>query len=615
MELWADIFDASGNRLGPGYIKTLLSAKVTRVLDGAGSINFRVPLTDERAIALCVNGNRAHLFTHWNGVTREIGRGIIHRVNVTETAANRTLIVSGPDDMYEVSQRNTFLGRQFDNVAIGTIATTLTGLVSGWSITSDGGLPNLSIRFDGQNILQALLKIAEQQGLHLRPGATAKTLELGAFGTPTTVKAYGPAPGHPQIAFNDDILLVDSIKIVHQSEGIVNWILPLGAGEGEAAITLEHSTRSSPYPIQDFIGPDGRTQYAITTGDPDITERIMKFDNIAPISNANTDLVAAANALYDAAAAELDRISLTHTIYQIRTLKPASTIRTGDKLRLIYKGIVEASQRGLSKGPKLTYIDVDTDLWILKATESIDNSGVARLVLKVSTVDMHQKSMEKVLVGAIEALRIRETRVQPYYSKSNFPLIRQADSSLDAEIPIKITNATMSLERCILRFTSRPLRATSRTALGSPHGHVFAAADSIYGGSYTTRNFRARDPITGELHFFQLPVGSNTSGTESLQSLNESPDHTHALNFGVADDIETPKTIRIAINGIDYTSVLGGPWDIGGGGVSVELNITDQINAAPTLQANHLVKLSCDSGQGEFEVTVELYEVIQTIAP
>ncbi len=99
-----------------------------------------------------------------------------------------------------------------------------------------------------------------------------------------------------------------------------------------------------------------------------------------------------------------------------------------------------------------------------------------------------------------------------------------------------------------------------------------------------------------------------------VYTYDASGDHAHDMNYGINDDTEYPDTLRVSINGTDRTTALGGPWGGGGSAVDVTLDVTDYINAAATLQQEHTVQFSCDGGQGEVEVLVELYEVIQTIA-
>ena len=66
MQIWLEIFDAVGNRIGPGTVQ-LLTASVERRLDGIGSIGFAVPSTDQRVVEHLTNERRVIIFTDVQG--------------------------------------------------------------------------------------------------------------------------------------------------------------------------------------------------------------------------------------------------------------------------------------------------------------------------------------------------------------------------------------------------------------------------------------------------------------------------------------------------------------------------------------------------------------------
>ena len=91
------------------------------------------------------------------------------------------------------------------------------------------------------------------------------------------------------------------------------------------------------------------------------------------------------------------------------------------------------------------------------------------------------------------------------------------------------------------------------------------------------------------------------------------PTHNHGLIYGIYDDTAHPTTVKIRINGTNYTTALGGPWAAGGGALSITLDITEQINAAATFQQLHEVEIFCTSGQGEIEATIDIISEIQLL--
>ncbi len=614
--LWVDVYDAGGNRLGDGPVTSVVSASVKRVLDGAGSISVVFPATDQRALDLLQNERHIRIFVEHDSTTRELGRGVIRQLRLDVRESNMRLRATGPDELDALSRKSVLLGRKYDNQGISTIVNNLLTLVSGWTATVDGGLGNLSTRFDGSNVLKALLTVVEQQGLHLRAGTSSNSIEVGAFGADSGLLVYGPLERvTSELSARDDMLLIETLSQTNKSAGVVNWIVPLGAGNGEAALTLEHSTRTAPYAIQSMTGPDGRTLYYLSdsasiAGYGQI-ERILVFKDIAPVENNATDVELAANALYDAAAAKLERISQLQETYKFACRKPRQTIRPGDKIAVRYKGVIERD------GQPLTYADVDDDFWVLAVRERVGLDGI-RLSLEVCTVDQHALDAAKIIVGALDALQVRDVAVQPYYSKSGFTYVRQLDDTHTATVPIKITDATMFLQRALVRVKTRPFRAlASGASSGGAHRHqmwdsgavVSPAAPKDVG--YVCLDADAPGG-NGTVHYWRQSGSASTPS--ELWTFGSSDTHSHTLTYGINDDTEYPDTLRVSINGVDRTSALGGPWGSGGSAVDVTLDVTDYINAAATLQQEHTVQFSCDGGQGEVEVLVELYEVIQTIA-
>jgi hypothetical protein len=116
--------------------------------------------------------------------------------------------------------------------------------------------------------------------------------------------------------------------------------------------------------------------------------------------------------------------------------------------------------------------------------------------------------------------------------------------------------------------------------------------------------------VTIAAHDHDVTIGNHTHNVTIAA-------HTHTLTYGIQDDSDYPANIRIAVNGVDRTSALGGPWDAGGSGLDygdLKVDITEYINDAGTFQQTHTVTISCDSGQGEIECVTELYESIQSLA-
>lgn len=614
MNLWADIYDSSGNRLGGGPVP-LRDAAVTRRLDGVGSIQFSVPGTDQRAVDLLVNEAHARIYYQANEAAgiRELGRGVIRRIRAAGSVDNWSLICDGPDDLDALTRVSTLLGRKFSAKTVSQISTTLVGLVSGWSASASGGNTTDS-RFDGMSVFKALLALAEQQGLHVRAGSSANVVEIGAFGSDSGLRLVNAAQMTPALEANDDVLLIESLNVEKNSEAVCNRLYPLGAGIGEAWLTLEDATRSTPYTVQSTTGPDGKTLYYLQDSASvsafGVIEKVGKFSQIAPLSNSAADMENAANALYDISAAWLQRYALRQDVYDVTARKGRTSVRPGDQIQLIYKGLVTRD------GEVVAYVDLDQAMWVLEATERVGIEGAA-LDLKLATVDRHEMDAAQIVIGALEELQIDGVSVKPYFNRVAWVYFNPIIAPLYAvTMPVRFGNATQRLNRCLVHFSTKSFVSPVSTAVtntthhhpymsdggypsGPPYGPFEWKTPSMNSGVYLLAPFLAEYPAT-----YNLPFDTGVEDNEDFIT----------LQFAPIEDTQTPTGIRLYVDGVDRTTALGGPWAPSDGEVTIEdLDITAYILAS-TLQQEHTVQLQCTLGQGAVTVTIEVYETIQSIS-
>lgn len=655
MRLWADVDNAAGNLATPGPLASILRASVTRRLDGAGSFTFELPGTDARALDTVLNKRRANIFVMQAGYeSRQIVRGIIDKIGAKDDNGGWRRTVDGPDNLAELKYISTHRGRKYDAATLNAIVDDLLGLTTGWS-RSGSNTSLLSVRFDATSILGALQALVEQQGIHFRQGNTLGTIEIGTFGTPNGLRIVNVATLPPDFQENDDVLLIDSLTSVDDSEDLVNWLEPLGAGQGDAMLTLEKSTRTTPYTIQTITGPDGRTIYYIADSTSISTygtiQRNGKFSDIAAISNSEADQIAAANALYDMAVAWLLRYKDPYRSYSLTVRKSRTNLLPGDKIHLRYFGRIENEY-----GDLIDFRDINEDFWIMEVSENFGEGGNT-VSLKIASVDRYEQDNARIVLGALEEIRVNNVSVEPYFSNSGFVYVRALDDTHSAIVPIDLTTAVARLNRCRIRIVSRPFRATAKSAKsstsnsgggstatsssgggttatssgGGSHTHTlgvfisnspfaFPEREFLFGGSPSAFNLVIKAQAANTIRTYEAANDHTHNVTVPNHSHNVTiPAHTHTipaadLDYGITDDTEYPDTIRIAINGVDRTSALGGPWGAGGVATDEVLEVANYINLAPTLQQLHEIEITCDDGQGEIEVTVELYETIQSIS-
>jgi hypothetical protein len=600
MRFWVDIYNAAGERQGSGPIK-VISATVKRKLDGAGSISFNVPGTDRRSLQLIQNERRARVWAEEAGVMREVGRGIIQRQSVQDNPRSWTFRVDGADSLDELRRINTLLGRKWSNTLTSTIVSQLVALVPNWTATIESLTTYSTARFDGASVLLALQKIAEQSGLHLRLGE-GNELEFGAFGVSNGLTITNIRSARPELTLATNRLFVEYLSLVTDTEETVNWLLPLGAGEGEAALTLALSDRTSPYTKTAVALPDGRTGYALidqaSVDEYGLIQRIGKFDEVAPITNGATDQVNASNALYDYAANWLSRAAVKQETFNLKVRKPAANIKPGDLVHVRYIGMIHQD------GRPVTYREIDADYWVMEVTETLTKGG-ASVALQISNVDRRVSDEASIVLGAIEKLELRTVSVQPYYVLAPYTFVRDMDSTHTATVPIVITNAVQRLERVLLRVRSAPFRSNAKTPA---HRHRVA----IHSGSTTIVNGSVGDNYT---------FAGNGSGSISVAGAMQrvgtpgdlyTYDAAGAQEYGIYDDTSYPASISVTIDGVDRTTALGGPWGTISTAMDETLVITDYLDTP--LEGEHTVEFSCASGRGTVEVVTELYMLVQSIA-
>ena len=631
MRIEVDVYDASGNRLGAGPVTSVMSANFVRALDGAGSFSLRCVGTDPRALELMTNERRVKVWLEDTGGRRLAGEGIIRKRDITESPNGVALRIDGPDILDELKRRSVLLARIYNQQTVSTVASSLIGLVPGWSVSVDASISAdvIDARYDGVSVLKAFQDLASRYGYHLRASQNAsKTLEIGPFGDATGLRVMKVETITQETLANPALLMVQRINQGEDSEDLCNWILPMGAGEGTAALTLKDSDRTSPYTIQTTTGPDGTTLYYLSDS-TSITaygecRKVGQFKEIAPLSNSETDIKNAANALYDAAVEYLTRHKDPQEVFALTVKNVKDTIEPGDQVHINYKAQVQTSD-GL-----VDYFAVRGDYWVLRVNETVglDSSAVD---LEVSNVDRYQKDIAEVLIGSLEAIELRNLKPAISSSTRSYVYDREISTGgFTAVVPIEFTDATLELQRVRLRIKTSPFRATAKsaqstTSAGSAHNHSWASIPSAPPSTagWANRIFSFTDGVT--IYFFQALSSAPLPGsTQQLLGINENPAHTHTipsanLTFGITDDSDYPDTITVEVNGVDRTNLLFGDTTLDDSGVGLDA-VADSgeltnllINETGGLRQVHEIEIFCAGGQGRVEVTVEVFETSQAI--
>lgn len=600
MKILVDVYNAAGERQGDGPITSAQGVIATRVLDGVGSLSLVIPAGDERALELLVNERRIKVWGFEEGAARRlIADGIVRTFEFSDSDTGQRLAISGPDSLDELKRVQTWLAWQQDDQTPATIAAALVALASGWTAnTGDlAALENLSVRFDGASALKALQAVVQQKGVHFRLEAD-HAIKFGAFGEANGLKINQVSSAPSELLTNDDVLLIDTLQLTYDSESVVNRIVVLGPGDVEAALSLKYATRTTPYTVQSMV-KNGLTLYYIEDTESieqyGAIEKVFQASNIAALSNSTADIENAANALYDLAAAWLERNAVRQEVYKVALKKARENIKPGDTVWLDYRGwaVNEAGER-------VKWVTLRDDYWIISVAERIGLEA-STVDLELSNVDQAIANEADIVLGAISDLQVRNVTVKPYLSKDTLnPPAEAIDSSHDVEFPLTFGDYTARLNQVIFRLRTRPFRTL---ASGGDHNHRMFAITSPTGFPATSdQPFLARDGDGGATLYCKF---ESNSSSKDVWTQSGSGD----LDFGIGDDTSTPVSISIYVDDVLVESGLAPS----GGNLDYDVDITSYFSETG-FQGSHTIKVTCASGQGLVIGEIEVRETIQAIA-
>jgi hypothetical protein len=672
--LRATLLNPAGAVIGGAPLMTITRLSRTQTLDQIGSIMLNVPATDPLC-AYIDNGTHLRIYHRAWGY---LGEYVVSTRRLSADQA--TYEYKAWSLLIELGRLSTFLRRQFNDVAVTTVISTghLSGYQygllygTGWTPgTFDAGMGNVVVEFNGQSILEAIGEVCKRKRVHFREGTSARTLDVGALGVDSGYRLIAPQLLTSDLENNTLAGIVESVSQEEDGDSVVNCVIALGGGQGDAALTLEKCTKSSPYVVQTTTNPDGTTCYYISDATSVATYgaiwRVLPMTMITPLSNSAADIANAANAVYDAAVAYLLRQKDEHINYRVSAINVPSGLKVGDQVRLVYRGAV--TRRGVA----YKWVDIDSLFWVITHNDELDASGAIKTSLELANIDRKRMEDADVIIGALQAVQVMQTFVQPYPSAETFVYREEIAPSHTVTLPIEIDSRVLYLNSCKVRVQTRPLRSTITATAGGGGTTVTSAAGggstvtSAAGGGQTTssgggalvssagggthqHNFKVwgngvgsdyvkiesnilvhvnsgnidqwTEYTTNHTHTISVPSHTHTvadhthsitiaAHTHSITLSN----HTHGLTYGIYDDTAYPATVSLAIDGVDRTAALGGPWAVGGGAMNSVLDITTYlVNASGGLRQAHTLVFSCTGGLGQMVVTIRSLMTTQAIA-
>lgn len=533
-----DVFNATGVIQGSGPITNATELHDKRRLDQIGEATFILPAADPRN-ALITAGSSFDLYDEQDGY---LGRFYFSTSEIRDRQGRAERVVKCHDALIEFSRTNVGFRRGYHFEPVNQVVEDLVNLASGWRHDIETGIGNTSVTYEGESVFAALDVLRDRWGRHFRLSTTPavnKQLDFGSFGEDSGV-VIANLEGQIQagITAARNVAIVSDIRYSEDGDWVVNRAIPIGAGQGEAAITIHNATLGD-YAVVTAPNKDGTTYAYIEDTDSQDTygvrPRVVSFTGIRPISNNATDILRAQNATKLAAEAYLLRHLASKVSYDIGNVVGLRVFpKPGDLVRLVYKGATEES----------AWIDVNALYYLIEISRRREASGDRSASLSLSSTADQRTSDRDVMVDVVRDVKALKLQIQPYpyryeiHERDNVGAYGMGTGGLQkrAQCRVKIASDVTDITKVVLNFRTAPL-------------FVYAQVSFTFSQNWF-------DPV-------------------------------YSINY--------PSDLRLYVNNVDVTSQYAGPWAPGGLNVETiveDLDITDLLkNAAGGLYQEHLIEI------------------------
>jgi hypothetical protein len=498
--MYVDVEMADGTKLGSGPLQTVSRWSYAPRFDRAGTISCTFLASDPQA-QYVVNRRYLRAWALLNGVWTEVGYGRVD--NLEDSFDNDGRVVknaSGLDvttELGDLTVGDLEIGAGSGAThaaavnAIGTYAPDAWGFIPAESPAND----YLYALFAGESVLGAFIHLAERTQTHFYRGSGRELIFTSDFEDSgiRAIQARGQLAAHT--------CAITSLRRSVDTHDYISRIITEGSGTGRDKLTLAVTTRTPPsgYTLNktlSYIQDD-----AAWAADPK-NFPIFAFKEITPISNTDADLIAAANMLYDAAFAELQRrASLADQYtYELAVTGCSRLLRPMQTIRVVYYDPDQG-------------IDIDEDLLILEATWEVDSSGVRTSRLVVSTDDRWpdsdvQAAAERAVQGRIF---VAHPQIGPTEWWSNKTLYVGSDQSehLD-KFPFVLSKRVTTVNQVVFRYKLEQLLSFATFVAGSAEFSIEGLAVTIDNSSIEM-DIVVEGNVTLDPHTHPIPDHQHTT--------------------------------------------------------------------------------------------------------
>ena len=597
--LTVDIEDRSGNRMGAGPLITVLSLDYGYRLSESGDFSAVLALSDPRAsLVLPKSAVLAFYFDE-----TFLFRGIVENtVKAVDAAGILRLTIKGRDLTGELAEAP--VGNLNITDGAGGGVTNGPGLIlffansfnggATWSLDTTNGfattIAQLYGQYSGESALTALIMAAQKTGEHWRVATDgSRQIVWLRTSTPNHELRAIPTAGEPVAAEgNPNICYIQGFSEQVDAYKMITRIFPWGAGDGDMRLTLKASTRVAPSGFtldanNNWLESNG----AITA----IGKRIglhVRFQDIRPISNTSADMTSAANQLYDAALAYLQRHDFAADLktYKLNVIQLPDNVHVGDVITVEYQ-----DQGFIIDGEQMVILAIRT---------RIDSSGKRTSDLTVSGVARWQEDVSREVVTDMEQGKLFTAHPQrgPNSYVTNYQRFVWNDGSNSeiASIRFRFGPEVCQLNQAAFDFETDdgtrmlPLESTVRSVVGSS-----STSNSGGGGAVTSNSGGASTSGGGSTHSHSVTIGNHTHPV---------PAHQHEINIAgptVSTDHVTWASggggfgfLQKQSSGSEHfdTDAATGATTAGGGGASTPTSSNESVHTHTTPNHTHDLTLA-----------------------
>jgi hypothetical protein len=540
---WVDIENDDGDKLGGGPLTEILRFRATRRMNRAGEWTLSVPATDPRAVSLLEAQRTAlcYCVLPEGGGPVLVGGGVIAKQTLRIAGqAEPTLEIGGIDLLGELA-RDTVGELKLDGTGPDNLDDLLALLPAGWTSDVTGTCPGWVARYVHETPLGALVALAERLDAVFRLAATPRELEW--FVTPpTAVVARLFLDIDPvYLSANGMAGLITDIQRVEDSAVLLNKAYVYGAGDGEARLTLA-SAQLWPDDTSSVTTPtwnDGTYTYTIDKGDNSIRiassittygtrAREVSFKDIAPLTNTDVDVSAAADMLVKAAVAHLRTHALPVNSYRVSVAGLQVEVLPGD--------VVLVDARVYRDGDAPIVIQNEA-LTVLEATSELDGNALRTVGLVLSEARRWPSSAELQLASDARKNLTMEAHPQMGPSVDTISYREHIDDDHSAILRFWLGPEVTLVNQIICRVRVDPLRSTVKSV---------GASGSTIGA--------------GTSHSHTVTIASHTHPVALPDHTHPVPDHDHYIpvypQSGSVDNVNISFTGGAEVN-LGYFEVFG----------------------------------------------------------